>query len=342
LTLEDVVVRDTDGRESDGAFGRGLEVLEGAGATVRRGVFEGNRDIAVTAFDEGTSVEMEDVVVRDTRGRRSDRGFGTGRLAPAGAGVVVRRGLFERNMEVALTVGQAGTSLTLEDSVVRDTEGRESDGLVGRGLLVVEGATAEVRRVSFERNREISVAAYHGGTSVALEDVVVRDTRSERSTGRFGRALQASDGAAVVARRVSFERNREVAVTVFLEGTSLEMEDVTVRDTAVQESDDGFGTGIGSYAGAAAEIRRFAVVGNAMCGVQLAHATDPDTGRPFERGGTMDLTDGVVAGNGVCGANVQTSDFDLGRLQHDVRWYDNGMDLDTREMPVPGVATSMP
>jgi hypothetical protein len=64
---------------------------------------------------------------------------------------------------------------------------------------------------------------------------------------------------------------------------------------------------------------------------------DPATGRPFEEGGTMDLYVGEVAFNAVCGANVQTAGFNLRRLQNDVRWHDNVIDLDTTSMPVPDV-----
>jgi hypothetical protein len=71
-----------------------------------------------------------------------------------------------------------------------------------------------------------------------------------------------------------------------------------------------------------------------MCGVQLAFGQD-ELGLPYPQGGTMDLEDGIVAGNVVCGANVQTPGFDLRRLERGVRWRDNGLDLDMTHLPVP-------
>jgi hypothetical protein len=61
-------------------------------------------------------------------------------------------------------------------------------------------------------------------------------------------------------------------------------------------------------------------------------------GARFPEGGTMDLRDGEISFNAVCGANVLTEGFDINRLM-DNGWYhdNNGMNLDTSELPVPEV-----
>ena len=51
-------------------------------------------------------------------------------------------------------------------------------------------------------------------------------------------------------------------------------------------------------------------------------------------GGTVSLQDGEVSRNPV-GANVQTEGFDLSRLQDRVLYVDNGINLDSSQMPVP-------
>ena len=51
----------------------------------------------------------------------------------------------------------------------------------------------------------------------------------------------------------------------------------------------------------------------------------------------MDLHHGEVSGN-LIGANVQTEDFELARLQDDVTYADNERDLDTALLPVPDPA----
>ena len=82
----------------------------------------------------------------------------------------------------------------------------------------------------------------------------------------------------------------------------------------------------------------FVITSSPLCGLQLAHGAD-ETGRLLE-GGTMDLHDGEVSFNAVCGANVQTEGFDVNRLMDDVWYHDNnGMNLDMTELPVPEVGT---
>jgi hypothetical protein len=339
VSLEDVVVRDTRSREGDRAFGRGLEVQDGAAAEVRRALFERNRDVAIMVSRAGASVSLEDVVVRDTESRESDLRAGSGLAVQDGATAEVRRALFERNREVAVSAAGTDTSLTLEDVALRNTRSREGDRAFGRGLALQDGATAEVRRALFERNREVAVSASGTATSLTLEDVALRDTDSRESDLVFGRGLSVQFGVTAVVRRALFERNREVAVSAAGTDTSLTLEDVAVRDTRSRERDGLCGSGAAALAGAHVEIRRFLVTHSDLCGIQLARGVNPETGRFFEIGGMMDLSDGVVSHNTVCGANVQTPGFDLRRLQNRVRWHDNGIDLDTREMPVPDATT---
>jgi hypothetical protein len=337
-----IVVRDTRSRESDLELGRGLTAMNGAQVELQRAVFSRNRDIAIRVGHPDTVVRLTDAVVQDTESRESDRHFGRGLNVQDGAAVEVRRGVFERNRSEAVAAFHADTSVTLEDVVVRDTQSRESDRQWGRGLNVQEGAAVEVHRGLFERNRDVAVVATQAGTSVTLEDVVVRDTQSRESDRQGGRGLSVQQRAVAQVRRGVFERNLDGTVVAFDAGTSVTLEDVAVRDTLSRESDGLFGTGVGTYGGGHAELRSFLVTGNALCGIQLAHGIDPDTDRLSEHGGTMDLYNGGVSHNVVCGANMQTRGFDLRRLQNNVLWYDNGMDLDMRELPVPDMATPIP
>jgi len=256
VTLEDAVVRDTQGRESDRAGGWGLAVQQSASAAVTHVLFERNRCHAIQALDPATSVTLEDVVVRDTLSQESDRTLGRGLVVQRGASADLTRGLFERNREIAIYVGEAATSARLTDVVVRDTMGGESDGVLGRGLAVEFGASAEVARALFERNREIVVFAAAAGTSVRLDDVVVRDTLSRESDRTFGRAFGVQGGASADVTRGLFERNLEIALIAHGAGTRMRLEDVVVRDTLGRESDRAGGRGLGVQDGAGVEVAR--------------------------------------------------------------------------------------
>ena len=192
----------------------------------------------------------------------------------------------------------------------------------------------------FEGNRDTAVWAFNEGTSVTLEDVVVRETRSLESSGRGGAGLTVHDRAEAVVTRGVFERNRYAAVIAFHEGTSVTFHDAVVRDTLERECAHetcgvyGAGAGVVAGGGADVDLTGFIVSGNASCGIQLVHGEGAG-GVRYEVGGTMDLHEGVIADNAVCGANVQTAGFDLSRLSDHVIFRDNGRDLDMSELPVP-------
>ncbi|MDI7268822.1 MAG: right-handed parallel beta-helix repeat-containing protein, partial [Myxococcota bacterium] len=506
VMLSDAVIRDTRSRERDRTSGVGLHVGQGARAVARRSVFERNRDVGIRAESGGTSLILTDVAVRDTRSQESNRIRGWGLGVGFGAAAEVSRSLFERNRDVAVLAYEAGSTLTLSDVAVRDTQSQETDGMRGSGLMALRGVNAEVTRAVFERNGLAAIAVSAPGTILDLADVVVRDTvpeladacsgfglwvedgalldasrvkvhrnqalgvyvsgagavlrctdvavldtqaveacpdarlgfglhaidggraeltrgllagnvcvaamagtseldaggtllmsdvvirdtttcgegsagvigargsvialagavlernvgvgivvtgersvltaadivvrdtASDPASGERGRGLVAQDGATATVSRSLFERNREAAITVFDRGTTVSLADLVVRDTLERvcavDTCAGFGagTGVASLGGARVDVSRFLVMRSALCGVQLAHGAD-ESGVRHPEGGTMDLHDGEISFNAVCGANVQTAGFDLGRLQDNVLFHDNGTNLDMSDLP---------
>jgi hypothetical protein len=334
--LRNAVVRDTTAPAFAGGSGNaGFEVQDGARAELDRTAFERNRGYAVRAFHLGTTLHVTDSVIRDTDSFDTGFSYGWGLEARDGADVELLRTLFERNREVAVSADSTGTTVRLTDLVVRDTRSLETDRTAGWGLTASSGAHVAISRGCFSRNRETSVFASGENTLLELEDVVIADTLGQEATGAYGRGLNVQTGATVEANRILLARNRDGAASVFATGTTVRLTDALVLDTLPDDAEGFWGVGVGTYGGANAELRRFRVSGSALCGVQLAHGRDPETGVAMAQGGTMDLYDGEVAFNTVCGANVQTAGFDLRRLQNNVRWHDNGIDLDTRELPVP-------
>ena len=348
LNLTDVIVRETQSQENDRLWGRGLSVQEGAQVTVNRAVFERNRDVGVKAAHAGTILSLTDVIVRETQSRESDGMGGAGLAVQQGAQVEVSRAVFERNRDVGVLAGHADTILSLTDVIVRETQHRESDGMGGgggAGLHVQNGAHAEVSRSLFERNRSVGVVAGYAGTILSLTDVIVRETQSRESDGWFGRGLNVQEGANVKVIRALFRRNREIGVVAFSAGTILNLTDVVVCETLEREcakdtcADFGDGSGIASLGGAHIEINRFLVSQSALCGIQLAIGSfinEQGESISYEYGGTMDLYEGEVSHNPI-GVNIQTEDFDIDRLMDSVIYRENERNLDTNQLPVPGM-----
>lgn len=325
LVLTDALVRETR-TAADGKGGIGLAVGAGAQAELSRVVFERNRNMALLSSHRGTLLNISDSVVRDTVGRDLDGQFGSGLVASEESQVVVKRTVFDRNRLLGVLGVGAGTMLTLEDVLVRNTLGQMNDGVGGHGLHLVQGAQADVRRLLIDRNREGGVVVFGPSTTLNMSDVVVRDTRGSESTGLAGHGLTVSSGARVEVSRAFFERNREVGVSAFGTPTLLTMSDVLATDTreveCTEEDCASFGDGVASVDGASIDITGFSVSRHARCGVTV-------------RGAAMDLHDGEVSENTI-GACVNAEDFDPDRLLDGVFFRDNGIRLDPNfDMPVP-------
>ncbi len=102
LHLTDVVIRDTQGQESDGTFGRALSVQDGAQGEATRLLVERSREVGVGVLGEGASLALSDAVVRDTSARACadsscpERGSGVNAGAYAGGALRMSRFVVER------------------------------------------------------------------------------------------------------------------------------------------------------------------------------------------------------------------------------------------------------
>lgn len=267
VTVEDAVVRGTLPDESDGTFGDGVYASNGASLTATRFLVDGNRDLGIGTNDPGSRVTLRDVVVRDTLPQESDGAYGIGIDVALGAVLVGSRVLVERSHLIAVAVYDAGSSMTLEDSIVRDTLVRASDGLFGLGLAVESAATATMRRVALARNREAAVGVYDEGSTLMLEDVRVSDTLARASSGAFGIGVSVGLGASATGTRVRVERSRSAGILVDAPGSTLSLDDVVVQGTLASEADGAIGWGLAVLDGAMATATRALFDGNHNLGV---------------------------------------------------------------------------
>jgi hypothetical protein len=267
LTLTDAVLRRTQGRESDGLFGRGLNVELGATAELSRVLLADNLDIAVLADGVGTAVTLSDVVVGGLQDRGIDGASSQGLAVQAVATAEVSRALFEDNHERGVFVEGTGTEATLTDVVVRRTQSRWSDGHGGRGLGVQAGAAAEMTRGLLENNREIGVFVDLANAAVTLADVVVRGTRGRDSDGIGGRGVNLQRGATAELSRALVEDNRDLGLFASENGCALTLTDVVVRRTQSQPGDGLWGRGLTVQRGAMATGSRVRLEHNHDIGV---------------------------------------------------------------------------
>jgi len=326
--LMDVIVRGTRAQERGGTGGHGLELRFGAHAEISRLLVAENEDVGIFISDPDTSARLDGVVMRNAEAAPSGGSGGGGLVVAEEADVEATRLLVADNGGTGVYVS-GGATLTLTDTAVRGTE---SETVGGRGVNVQHGARLTASRLLVTDSRE--AAMFIGDADVVLRDALLRDTRARASDGVFGRGLNVQGSSTLDAERIRVEASREFGI-VATGGASATMRDASIVGTerascaATTCAARPYGYGAAAVAGAL-DLLRFEVRDAATCGVFLAG----DSAMPGPT--DVDLAEGVVAESEI-GAYVQIEGYDLMRLTNGVEYRDNGANLDSTMLPVPGV-----
>jgi len=234
VLLDRVWMHDTTGA-------RGIEVDNDLGptaATITRSLIEWTSLTAVNVW--GATATLESTVVRDAQ--NLGRGINIAVHAGVTATATVRSCIIERNGEDGVAV--FGSDLTLERSLVRDTQADPSSQGAGFGLYVTQDrgapASATVRDSVLEHNAFIGIGAL--GAVVTVERSVVRDTLARPSDLAYGRGLSMQDRSTLAMTSCLVDANRETGIVV--NDSDATIASSIVRGTQPQASDSTNGSGI--------------------------------------------------------------------------------------------------
>ncbi len=259
-----VLVRDTRGNAM--GFARAFVAMTGGRVEIHGGAVERAGEIAAFAIDEGSALVLTDVAIRDTRPMEDDGGWGRAVELAEGATGELSRVVLEGNREYGVFVGGAGTSVTIEDSVVRGTRSRMNDGQAGRGLSAQEGAQLTATRVLVDDNRELGIYGSGDGGAVTLRDVIVRRTAPREADDLGGRGIQVQWGAALDAERIYVDDNVGFGIFLYDVGTTARIVDATVAGTTPNPVDRR-GRGIEALHGVQLELERVRIARNTDIGL---------------------------------------------------------------------------
>lgn len=185
ITLERSLVREGLA-DSRGLYGYGALASAGGHLTLRDCAFVANRDEGVAVQEPGSTGILDRVVVSGTL-PQADGTTGLGVAASNAVTLDVARSVIVGNSEVGLYVdsidGQGPTTVTVTDSVIRDTKTR-AVGLVqgtyteyfGRNAVVFGTATLTLRESTLRDAAGVSLVSAAGGAAI-LDHSVVAGTR---------------------------------------------------------------------------------------------------------------------------------------------------------------------
>ncbi len=294
-------------------------VLNDGELTLDHVLIDESADIGLLAF-AGPLVGT-DVVIRNIRSStEGDTGFGA--FASDGQ-ISLTRARFEGCEGAAAFAYGLGSVVTLRDVVVRD--GGNEDGL-GVGVGAFYGGRVEIERALIERAPMAGLIGVGLRTVITGSDITIRDTRPYSVDHQFGRAISADDRVQVDIERALLERSHEHAVAA-TSGASVHLRETRIVDIAERDCGEAecapspFGVAVGSYASDVTldgfELRRAA-----LCAVH------------FVEGSSVALRRGLIADSAI-GVCADRDDVDLSALEDDVRYFQNGTNLDARRLPVP-------
>ncbi len=334
LTGGSVLVRDVHSQAVPGVSGVGVLVDARGALELERVAFERTGGTAVVAV--GTRVVLRDVAIRDGLGEDPPA---RGVEAQLGAAVELRRLWMSRQRGAAILAFDMDTEIVIEDAFIEDTASNV-DGDGGRGLSLVDGARATVRRTTFTGQRELAVIADLPSSAVTLEDVVITGTQGSEAAGTGGSGLVVQSGATATATRVLLAENRGAGLLAISEGTTVTLADVAVIDTLSLASEGDQGTGIHVQQAALTGVRVRAA-GNRQAGVvaiadAIVSLEDLDVADTLERACAADTCAGVGFGDGVVsslGAAVELRRFRIaGSARVGVTVADGALDLHEGEV----------
>jgi hypothetical protein len=263
LAVEESYVASGRG-QPDGTTGDAAVATEGGTVTLDGTALVDAQESALTVTDPGSSITARDCVVADTRANGKGRGGFGGRVGK-GASLTLERTAILRSHDLGLIGQDAGTKLALTDVELSHTTPAPAGPPHGRGLEIKGGASATVVRASFVDNQQGAVVA-SSGSVLSLTDVEVAHTKPN-ADGTAGRGVVVQTGASATIASTAVVDSSELGVNAAGDGTSLEMNDCSIRGTRAIGGEFGHGV-VG--AGATVTVLRTRIEGSE--GAALAFA----------------------------------------------------------------------
>ena len=282
VTVEDIVIQNTQSHKSNGTGGLGTSVQEGATLIMKRAVMNNNRDVGLYASGTETAIEVQDIVIQNTQSQESDETSGSGMAIWNGATLTIERAVMANNRNVSLLASGTETAIEVLDIVIQNTQSQESDKASGIGINVQHGATLTIERAVMDNNRGAGLFARGDGSIVRAQDIVIQNTRGEEIDGTNGAGIQAQHRAALSLTRTILDNNRSAGLVVLDATTTIAAQDIIIQNTQIHtcatpgfspSCEEGYGDGLLVMGGGDITLNSFVSRGNARVGVYLFDAT---------------------------------------------------------------------
>ncbi len=248
------------------SYGYGIDVYGGASLETESCQVSENTTLGVLVEDSGSSAQLRDTVIQDTQ-PGDDGLFGYGIQVWRGATLVVEDGELRRNTGVGLRAHSEGTSVTLRETSIADTQPAD-DGQLGYGIEVHEAASLEAQACLISRSTSYGILATGAGTTISLRESTIEDTQPD-ADGAYGCGIEVRDGVSLRLEACEVARNAEFGIVAFEAGTTVDLNETTIQDTHPTAAGRE-GTGVSAQSGASLLAVACHVSGAASFGIDAS------------------------------------------------------------------------
>ncbi|MBM4343099.1 MAG: hypothetical protein FJ100_06945 [Deltaproteobacteria bacterium] len=189
------------------------------------------------------------------------QGLGRGILVDGKGGAGALFGVRISDAKDRGVVVAGGFSASLNKVVVTGT-GPAADGKGGYGVLVAEGAKAQIVGLRAHGNATAGVAAFDPGSHLQLSYASIAATVAAAADKSAGHGVLVSGGAKASMHHAILVANRAIGALAYGAGSVLQGANWTVKDTQPQAADDALGDGARVQNGASLSVTGLWAVGN--------------------------------------------------------------------------------
>lgn len=267
LDATGLLVDGTLPQEADKKLGRGVGVHKGAAMTLQGARCSGNRDKGVVITGAGTTAAVSQLLVDATLPQQSDGSTGWGLGVTAGAALSLSAARLAANSAVALVVSDVGTKVNAAGLLVHDTGPRKSDGALGRGVDVYNGAALTLGATRLSANHQLGLRAAGAGTKVIADGLLVDAAPGLGDEAGDAMGISVQAGARLTLDHTRLSGNRVVALQLFDPQTTVHATRLLIDGTRPRKSDDEDGWGVDVHAGASLTVSDTRLTGNHAFGL---------------------------------------------------------------------------
>jgi len=258
--------------ETGGEFGQAVQAGKGAQLTLQQCLVEDSASYGLAVFDSGTQATVTNCLVRDTK-PDGQGNYGFGMYVRQGAGVDLSRVVFDANTSAGVAAADPGTKVEMNGTVIRGTKVPWS-GLASRAVQAGEGSELIMVGCLAKDNAGYGVAAFDAGTTVSLNDTVIRNI-SSLGEGELGFGVKAYGGPDVHVSSSLIAANAAVGILLRGDDTQVEVKDSAVVETGADANGEAY-AGVLAAEGALLTLEGSLVRANYRQGVAFttgAHGT---------------------------------------------------------------------